>query len=114
MPKNDTPEKIVSVSHCTGELISLTLSAEEALQGFGRGESDALQICVQLFAPLLFALAQQAQGVGREEAVEAVLRNLETHHQGWHRSGLPARVWVTGMAQRRFQLLRQSSPTVAA
>lgn len=89
-------------------------AAEAALQGFGRGEPQALQTCCQVFAPLLFALAQHARVVHQEAAVEAILRDLETHHLGWLRSGLSARVWVTGMAQRRLRLLSSDQPPVAA
>ncbi|UQN09336.1 hypothetical protein [Deinococcus sp. QL22] len=87
--------------------------AEEALAGVGREESEALQVCFQAFAPLLFTLAERAQVADPERAVEAVLRDLVTHHFGWPRSGLSARVWVIGMAQRRFQLLRQIPPSIA-
>lgn len=83
-------------------------AAEHALSGCGRGEPHALQTCVHVFAPLLFALAEHAQVADQEGAVEAVLRDLNTHALGWPRSGLPARVWVTGMAQRRFQLLQHA------
>ncbi|UQN08052.1 hypothetical protein [Deinococcus sp. QL22] len=83
-------------------------AVEAALQGLGRAEPHALHTCLQAFAPLLFALAERAQVADQEEAVEAVVRDLATHALSWPRSGLPARVWVTGMAQRRFQLLQRA------
>lgn len=89
-------------------------AAEAALQGFGREEPQALQTCCQVFAPLLFALAQHAQVVDQEAAVEAIVRDLETHHLSWPRSSLSARVWVTGMAQRRLRLLSSQQSSVAA
>lgn len=88
------------------------LTAEQVLRDLGQDDAQALHVCIRVFAPLLFALAERAQVGNVEEAVAAVLRDLETHHLGWPRSRLSARVWVTGMAQRRFQLLNQ--PAVAA
>lgn len=84
------------------------------MAGFEQGGPEALQACFQVFAPVLFALAEQAQVVDQEGAVEAVLRDLETHHRAWSRSGLSARVWVIGIAQRRLRLLRQNPACVAA
>ncbi|UQN08994.1 hypothetical protein [Deinococcus sp. QL22] len=81
---------------------------EEALSSLAQGKRQAMQTCIQVFAPLLFTLAERAQVTDQEAAVAAVLQKLQLHHQGWRRSGLSAQVWVTGMAQRHFHIWERS------
>jgi hypothetical protein len=108
LPKEGNPELADPGSHCGDEPGSLFPGDGRPLR-LRTGEPEALQSCFQVFSPLLFALAERAQVVDSEGAVEAILRDLETHHQAWPRSGLRARVWVTGMAQRRLQFWCQPS-----
>lgn len=90
-------------------LVPLANTAHEAaLSGLAQANRQAMQTCIQVFAPLLFTLAERAQVMDQEAAVAAVFRELQLHHPGWRRSGLPAQVWVTGMAQRHFHIWQRS------
>ncbi|MGM9322574.1 hypothetical protein [Deinococcus aquaticus] len=81
------------------------LTCEDALRGLIGGQGD-LRDCVGVLLPTLYALAQRHALPHAEEAVVSALQDIREHCHCWPRSGLPARTWVLGLAQRRFQQAR--------
>lgn len=81
------------------------LTCEDALRGLIGGQGD-LRGCVGVLLPTLYALAQRHALPNVEEAVGCALQDIRDHCHCWPRSGLPARTWVLGLAQRRFQQVR--------
>ncbi len=59
--------------------------------------------CVRPFLPLLFALADRADVPDREAAVLDMLGEVQQWCHRWESTGLPARAWVIGVAQKRLQ-----------
>ncbi|WP_139806374.1 hypothetical protein [Deinococcus hopiensis] len=72
-----------------------------------------MQASLRLFLPLLFALAQRHQLPDPEEAVHLALQDICTFCACWEKSGLPAHVWVAGIARQRFKTLGSSTLTVS-
>ncbi|GGR80176.1 hypothetical protein [Deinococcus sedimenti] len=62
---------------------------------------------VRTASPLLFALAQRNRAQDPEEFTFRVLRRALTERGCWVRSGLPARVWLCGLA---LQMARAAHP----
>lgn len=64
-----------------------------------------MEPCVQAFLPLLFAVANHYQVplAEREDLMVLIFKDLRAYAPKWKNTGLPARVWVTGMAKHRCQ-----------
>lgn len=88
---------------------SMAQDGHAALQVLIHSKGRNVQPCLRQFLPLLFSLAEHHQVSETEEAVYVVLEDLRTHCEGWARSGLPAHLWVTGMAVRRFRMMASST-----
>ncbi|THF71771.1 hypothetical protein E7T06_02105 [Deinococcus sp. Arct2-2] len=71
--------------------------------------ADELGQCVRPFLPVLFALADRAGVADREAAVFAMLDEVQHWCHCWESTGLPARAWVVGMAQKRLRQYQLSN-----
>ncbi|WP_157451502.1 hypothetical protein [Deinococcus aquatilis] len=86
-----------------------------ALAGYGLSgtvphTTQDLGECVRPFLPLLFTLADRAGVADREAVVAAMLKDVQQWCHCWESSGLPARVWVIGVAQRHLQQRQLKRP----
>ncbi|GGR69229.1 hypothetical protein GCM10008959_34070 [Deinococcus seoulensis] len=81
------------------------LTCEDALRGLIGGQGD-LRACLSALLPTLYALAQRHALPNVEDAVGYAMQDIRDHCHCWPRTGLPARTWVLGLAQRRFQQAR--------
>ncbi|MFB9994602.1 hypothetical protein ACFFLM_21825 [Deinococcus oregonensis] len=77
--------------------------AKSSQNGAGTQTPEELGQCVRPFLPLLFTLAEQAGVTDRETAVLAMLDEIQHWCHRWEATGLPARAWVIGMAQKRLR-----------
>lgn len=81
---------------------------DEVLRTLVRDGGRDLRPCVGAFSPLLFALAAHCQVAQPEDAVYRALAELRRRAPYWEASGLPARLWVAGVARRCFDELRRA------
>lgn len=80
------------------------------LRAFVDGGCAEAAPCLAAFGGLLFALAARSALPDPEEAVFQALLEIRAHGQRWPATGLPARFWVMGTAQRVFSRLAAPSP----
>ncbi|MFC5847580.1 hypothetical protein [Deinococcus petrolearius] len=79
--------------------------SDEVLRAFLLGGGQDLYLCVKVFTPLLFALAAHYRLAQPEDAVYLALSEIRRCAPCWEASGLPAHLWVAGIARRRFECL---------
>ena len=82
--------------------------SDAVLRAFLVGGGQDLSLCVKVFTPLLFALAAHHRLARPEEAVYLAFTEVRRCAHCWEPSGLPARLWVAGVARRCFETLRQA------
>lgn len=75
--------------------------------GAGFQTADELGHCVRPFLPLLFTLAERAGVADHEAAVLVMLDEVQQWCHCWESTGLPARAWVLGVAQKRLRQHQQ-------
>lgn len=78
---------------------------DEVLRAFLVGGGQDLYLCVKVFSPLLFALAAHYRLAQPEEAIYLVFEEVRRQAACWEPSGLPAQLWIAGLARRRFETL---------
>lgn len=82
--------------------------SDEVLRAFLVGGGQDLYLCVKVFSPLLFALAAHYRLARPEDAVYLAFAEVRRRAPCWEASGLPARLWVAGVARRCFENLRRA------
>ena len=82
--------------------------SDEVLRAFLVGGGRDMYLCVKVFSPLLFALAAHYRLSQPEEAVYQAFADVRRCAPCWEASELPARLWVAGIARRRFETLGQA------
>ncbi|UQN09905.1 hypothetical protein [Deinococcus sp. QL22] len=100
-----TPHPLVSADSDAALLRTL---ADSRMGGAASQTADELGRCVRPFLPILFALADRAGIADREAAVFAMLDEVQHWCHCWESTGLPARAWVIGMAQKRLRQYQAS------
>jgi hypothetical protein len=85
------------------DAVLLRALAKSGQSGAEAQTRNEMSQCVRPFLPLLFALADRADVADREAAVFAMLDEVQQWCHRWESTGLPARAWVVGMAQKRLR-----------
>lgn len=85
------------------DAVFLRALAKSGQSGAEGQTPNEMSRCVRPFLPLLFTLAEQAGVPDREAAVLAMLNEIQQWCHRWESTGLPARAWVIGMAQKRLR-----------
>ncbi|MVN88600.1 hypothetical protein GO986_17835 [Deinococcus sp. HMF7620] len=75
----------------------------DALERLVASNGQELAECVRTFGPVLYRLAQHEGLPDPEEATYLALSRVQVHCESWTRSGLPARVWVLGVARQLYR-----------
>lgn len=76
---------------------------EQALDHLIDSGGSDLTPCVHAFTGLLLALALRSGMSDPEEAAYHALVAVQTHAGAWRSTGLPARVWVLGLALQCYR-----------